>query len=258
VSITTRPVEAVAPPAARRLRVLNVGVGVVHLAQAALMLALSNDLALPVTAAFLADDPVVARSAPPEVLFEVPIGPAVAVFLLLAAADHLAVALPGVRRWYEHHLGRGANYARWFEYSVSASLMIALIALFTGIRDVAALIGLVGANTAMIWFGLLMERHQSPPRPDWSAFAFGTVAGLVPWIAIGVYVAGGATPPGFVYAIVGFQGAFFASFGLNQYLQYKGAGRWRDYLFGERAYIWLSLGAKSLLAWLIFANVLRT
>lgn len=254
--------DRVAPPpgtAAQfaRLRRFNVAVGAAHAAQAAVMLVLSNDLALPVTATFLTGDPITAGTAAPRVLFEVPVGAAVAVFLLLAALDHLAVALPGVVTWYEANLARGVNYARWIEYSVSASLMIVLIAMLTGIWDVAALIGLVGVNAAMIWFGLLMERHQRPGRPDWSAFALGTLAGLAPWVAIGVYLAGAATPPGFVYAIFGFQFAFFAGFGLNQYLQYRAVGRWRDYLVGERSYVWLSLGAKSLLAWLIFANVLR-
>jgi heliorhodopsin len=35
-------------------------------------------------------------------------------------------------------------------------------------------------------------------------------------------------------------------------------GRWRDYVHGDVVYIALRLTAKSLLAWLIFANVLRT
>lgn len=240
-----------------RLRRFNAAVGAAHLAQAAVMLVLSNDLALPVTAAFLTGDPITAGTAAPRVLFDVPVGAAVAVFLLLAAVDHLAVALPGAVTWYEANLARGVNYARWIEYSVSASLMIVLIAMLTGIWDVAALIGLVGVNAAMIWFGLLMERNQRPGRPDWSAFVFGALAGLVPWVAISVYLVGAATPPGFVYAIFGLQFAFFAGFGLNQYLQYRAVGRWRDHLVGERSYIWLSLGAKSLLAWLIFANVLR-
>ena len=39
-------------------------------------------------------------------------------------------------------------------------------------------------------------------------------------------------------------------------LQYKKIGPWRDYLFGEAAYVLLSLTAKSLLAWLVFANTL--
>jgi hypothetical protein len=48
----------------------------------------------------------------------------------------------------------------------------------------------------------------------------------------------------------------FNCFAVNQLLQYRRAGRWADYLFGERIYVWLSLGAKSALAWQIFANVL--
>jgi hypothetical protein len=50
----------------------------------------------------------------------------------------------------------------------------------------------------------------------------------------------------------------FTAFGLNQALQYRQVARWRSYLFGEAAYVVLSLAAKSLLAWLIYANVLRT
>jgi hypothetical protein len=41
------------------------------------------------------------------------------------------------------------------------------------------------------------------------------------------------------------------------YLQYKRIGKWADYLYGERMYIWLSLIAKSLLAWQVFAGTLR-
>ena len=104
----------------RALRRLNVVVGLAHLAQAGLMLALSNDLALPVTAAFLPGDPVTARDVSTDVLFEVPVGAAVAIFLLLAAVDHLGVAVAGPNRWYEANLQRGVNYARWIEYSVSA------------------------------------------------------------------------------------------------------------------------------------------
>ncbi|MEK8110411.1 heliorhodopsin HeR [Micromonospora sp. M12] len=116
----------------------------------------------------------------PEVAFRVAIGPAVAVFLLLAALDHFVTAAPGVHRWYERNLDRRTNYARWIEYSVSASIMIVLIGLLVGIRDLAAVIGIFAANTAMILFGLLMERQQTPGRADWSAFWFGSLVGLAP------------------------------------------------------------------------------
>jgi Heliorhodopsin len=236
----------------------NLVVGLVHLAQAAAMIALSNDLTFPITAAFLTGDPVTTRGLPPtEVVFDLPIGPTVAFFLLLAAADHLLVALPPVRRWYEANLRRERNPARWIEYSLSASVMLILIATLSGIWDLAAVIGLFAANSAMILFGWLQEKDHDPGG-DMTAFWFGTIIGLVPWMVIGAYLLSGDDAPGFVYGIFVSLFVLFSTFGVNQWLQYRQVGRWRDYLFGERAYIVLSLVAKSLLAWQIFANVLRS
>ena len=242
------------------LRVANVVVGLVLAAEASAVLILSNALSLPVTASYLRSDPVLAqRAAPSQVLFTVPVGVAVAIFLLLAAIDHFVVAAPRIHCWYERNLDARVNYARWIEYSLSASLMIVLIAMFVGVRDVAALLGIFAANSAMILFGLLMERYEKPGAADWSAFWFGSVVGAAPWIAIGIYLLGGSShPPSFVYVIIGVELVLFFSFALNMALQYRQVGRWRDYLFGESVYIALSLGAKSLLAWLIFANVLRS
>ena len=63
--------------------------------------------------------------------------------------------------------------------------------------------------------------------------------------------------PDFVYGIVISLFLFFNSFAINMWLQYRKVGRWKDYLFGERMYIVLSLVAKSLLAWQIFFGTLR-
>lgn len=243
----------------RRLRLFNVVVGVLLAAQAGFMLLAGNDLALPVSASYLRTDPVESTSPTlPETVFSLRIGVTVAVFLLLAALDHLIVAAPGVHHWYERGLTRRANYARWVEYSVSASIMIVLIGMFVGIRDLAAVMGIFAASTAMILFGLLMERQQRPGAADWSAFWFGSLVGLVPWAAVAVYVTQPPTVPGFVYAIVVTQFLLFFSFAGNMALQYARIGRWRDYVHGEVVYVVLSLTAKSLLAWLIFANVLRS
>ena len=65
-----------------------------------------------------------------------------------------------------------------------------------------------------------------------------------------------ASPPGFVYGIVVTIFALFNSFAWVQWKQYQAKGKWADYLRGERAYIVLSLVAKSLLAWQVFANTL--
>jgi hypothetical protein len=50
---------------------------------------------------------------------------------------------------------------------------------------------------------------------------------------------------------------FFSSFAVNMYLQYKKKGAWANYLYGERAYMILSLVAKTVLAWQVFAGALR-
>lgn len=194
-------------------------------------------------------------------LFEVPYGPAVAAFLLLASADHLLMAAPGVNRWYEANLDRGANYARWIEYSVSASIMIVLIAMLTGITSVYALIGLFAANAAMILFGLLMERENPlGERVRWLPFWFGSIVGAAPWMAIAVAIIGAQTEsegvPTFVFAIFVSLFVLFNSFAVNMALQYRRVGPWRDYRFGEAGYIVLSLTAKSALAWQVFGGTL--
>ncbi len=88
---------------------------------------------------------------------------------------------------------------------------------------------------------------------------FGCWAGIIPWIAIVVFVVApglNVSPPGFVYAIIVSLFIFFMIFAVNMFLQYKKVGPWRDYLFGEKVYIILSLTAKALLAWQVFASVL--
>lgn len=246
------------PPA--RLRVANLVVGAAHLAQAVLVLVLASDFAIPVEARYQTGAPGSGSFTDPETLFEVVFAPWIAAFLLLAAADHLLMAAPGVNGWYERNLRRGLNVARWAEYSVSSTVMILLIALLTGITGVYALVAIAGANAAMILFGWVGER-TSPDRSrtDWLPFAFGCVAGAVPWICITIAIAGAeanGSVPGFVYGIYVSLFVLFNCFALNYVLQYRGRGPWRDYRFGEAVYVGLSLVAKSALAWQVYAGAL--
>lgn len=233
------------------------------LIQAAAILALSNGFAIPVVGEFATGPPGGSETPVRTELFDVPYGPVVAVFLLLAAADHLLVASPWLIGWYERNLDRGANYARWIEYSVSASVMVVLIAMLTGITGVYALIGLFLANAAMILFGLVMEWiNPIGERVRWLPFWFGCIVGAAPWIAIAVAVAGSQIEstgvPTFVFVIFVSLFVLFNSFAVNMALQYRRVGPWRDYRFGEVGYIFLSLTAKSALAWQVFGGTLAT
>ena len=244
-------------PAGPRLRRYNAIMGSLHGVQAVAILLLTTAFALPVTATFLEGPPGTAPAAP-RTLFEIRTGWAIAAFFLLSASAHAILTLPRVNGWYNRNLARQRNDARWIEYSLSSSIMIVLIAQLTGISDVAALIAIFGVNTAMILFGLVQE-HYARPGGSLLPFWLGCIAGAVPWLAIVVYAASpglAANPPAFVDVIIISLFVFFNCFAVNMWLQYRKVGRWNDYLYGESVYILLSLVAKSLLAWQIFAGTL--
>lgn len=75
--------------------------------------------------------------------------------------------------------------------------------------------------------------------------------------AAGNYGPEEAKIPTFVYWIYVSIFVFFNCFAINMVLQYLKVGKWKHYIYGERAYIILSLVAKSALAWRVFAGTLR-
>ena len=246
----------------------NAALAVMHGAQFAVMLALSLAqepmASWPIVSSYLTFDPGT-RTLLPETrtLFELPIGPVVASFFAMSAIAHLFVAFPA-RGWYERRLARQQNPARWIEYAFSSSVMIVVIAMLTGIREVGTLIAIVGANAVMNLFGWSMEAaNEGRDRPQWLHYFFGCVAGIVPWLVISVALltgltAPGAAPiPGFVIAIYVSLFVSFNIFAFNMVFQFLRIGRWRDYLYGERAYMFLSLFAKTLLAWQVWSGTLR-
>lgn len=251
----TAPVE---PGRLAGLRRYNIIVGLILVAQAVAVVALSNDFTLPITAAYL-EGPPGTTPGDPVTLLNTPIGLAVAGFLALSGLALLIVATLWFRG-YAADLARQRNRARWVEYALTSSMMIVLIAQITGLTDAAALAAIFAVNAGMIFFGWLQEDYEQPGG-GFLPFIFGCIVGIAPWLIIGFYViAPGSTssaePPAFVYGIIASLFLFFNVFALNQYLQYRQVGRWADYLFGERAYITLSLVAKSLLAWQVFAGTL--
>ena len=242
-----------------KLRIWNIAVGLILAVQAILIAVLTNSFSLPVTATFMQGPPGTA----PELhhLFNISTGWGCFAFLAISAGALLIIASPAVFPWYKSNLLQSRNYARWIEYFFSASIMIVLISQITGISDIAALMAIFGINACMILFGALQEKYEEPGRPSWLPFWFGAFGGIIPWIAIVIYVwAPGldVSPPGFVYGIVASLFVFFNCFAVNMVLQYKKVGPWRDYLYGEKVYILLSLTAKALLAWQVFFPVLMS
>jgi hypothetical protein len=206
------------------------------------------------------DKPVLASGT--QTIFELNLAYLVVAFFLLSAIAHLFVATV-YRKRYKANLKLGINKARWVEYAMSASTMMVGIALLSGIYDLGSLVMIFGLTAIMNLMGLVMEVYnQGREKVSWLAYNIGAFAGILPWVVIGIYFWAGDTYgageiPTFVYYIYGSIFLFFNSFAINMVLQYKKVGKWRDYLYGERAYIILSLLAKSVLAWQVFAGTLR-
>lgn len=195
---------------------------------------------------------------PTDTLFELPFLPLTASFLLISGIFHFIIAFP-YKDKYVSDLKKGINKLRWYEYAISSSLMIVLISSLFGVRDIAVFVLIALANAAMNLFGLDMEllnsgENKTEKKTNWLPFIFGSVIGIAPWLAIVFYI--GVNPnldavPGFVWAILVTYFLAFNTFPVNMYLQYKGIGKFKNYLYGERGYIVLSLVAKTILTWLV-------
>jgi hypothetical protein len=197
----------------------------------------------------------------PILLFSTNVSYTIALFLGLSAFFHFFVSSKQIFPKYAQGLKENKNIFRWVEYSLSSSVMIFVIAQLNGISDYAALLAIFGVNVSMILFGWLQEQYTKPGDGQWLPFIFGCIAGIIPWIIIVIQLfspsgPAGISAPGFVYGIVISLFLFFNCFAWVQYKQYQAKGKWANYLRGEKAYIILSLVAKSLLAWQIFAGTL--
>ncbi len=245
------------------LKKMNVLAGCLHLVSFVAILLLANDFSLPVRATYLTEAPGTGNFSNPINLFNLNIGYMVAGFMALSAFFHFFVSSPQVFPKYVDGLTRHINVYRWVEYSLSSSIMIVVIMQLNGVSDYIALLAIFGVNASMILFGWLQERYTTPGNGDLRPFWFGCIAGAIPWIAIAVNMfspkgPSSTTVPGFVYGIVVSLFVLFNCFAIVQWLQYRGKGKWADYLYGERRYIILSFVAKSLLAWQVFAGALAS
>lgn len=246
----------------------NVVLAGLHFVQGVAILILSTSNTLPVNTSFLSLDTLASQSGNPVLvsasrhLFDINVAYLVALFFFISAAAHLIIATV-CRKTYESNLKKGINKARWYEYSVSASVMMVSIALLSGVYDLSTLLAIFALDFIMNMMGLAMEIYNhNAKKTSWFSYIIGCVAGIVPWIILAIYFYGATAfgsgqVPTFVYWIYASMFVFFSSFAVNMFLQYKKVGKWADYLYGERVYMILSLVAKSALAWQIFFGSLR-
>lgn len=246
----------------KSLRKFNFIMAGLHAVQGIAVVLLSTAFSLPVTGAYLRFNAATQHLEPASTtLFNLQLAWLVAAFFFLSAVAHLTVATI-YNRNYNNDLKIGINKARWVEYSLSATLMMVAIGMLVGIYDAGSLVMLFALVSIMNLMGLVMEVHnQTTKKTNWLSYLVGCWAGLVPWAVVAFYMwlgaSQGSRAPTFVYWIFVSIFVFFSCFAVNMILQYKKVGPWKNYLYGERVYIILSLVAKSLLAWQVFAGTLR-
>ncbi len=253
----------------QKLKRFNLIMGAFHLIQGIIMLFLAtsviqkiSEFQPTITQFFLKFNPITkSLETSSRELFQLPFGIMVASFLLISALAHGIIYLNS--NMYFNDLQKGINKFRWFEYALSSSIMIVLISTLFGIYDIASLILIFCVNASMNLFGLVMEQLNSGTEKttvNWGPFIWGSIAGIAPWIAVFLYMFGTGNfdmVPWFVWAIVGTYFVAFNTFPVNMILQYKRIGKWKDYFYGERTYIVLSLVAKSILAWLVLFGAMQ-
>ena len=260
---------AKSPISFKYLKRFNTAAGILHLVQGIIMLVLglqlewSRDIyTFYMKLNIVTTDTTVITAVPdPQIFFSIGyLGVILASFPLISAIAHFVIAYPKNKN-YNENLKNGMNPYRWYEYAFSSSIMIVLISLFLGIWDFWSLVMIFVLNAMMIMFGYLMEViNQKTEKTSWSAFILGSISGFTPWVVLYAYFIAavnsvGLEVPTFVYMILLIYFFLFNIFAINMVLQYKGVGRWKDYLYGERFYIILSFVAKTILAWLVFIGI---
>jgi hypothetical protein len=81
-------------------------------------------------------------------------------FFLITAIFHLYYYLTS-ETTYKHMIETSNNYIRWIEYSISSTIMLLIIALSSGVKDINIYALLMVTNIAMISQGQLVEKAVS-------------------------------------------------------------------------------------------------
>lgn len=193
---------------------------------------------------------------------------AIVLFYAVTAFTHLVYA-NFWRTGYLNAIDEKHNPVRWIEYSVSATVMIYIVCLTVGVRDVTALIPILGANIGTMYSGYIAEEairkydFETALRSiilGWvlQIFIFATIfmkfihtLGDVGSIVDGITGEKKYKIPGFVYFVIIPTFLYYTSFGVIAILWYMNAKRTYEitgtlpsFEGTEKWYLYLSLFSK--------------
>ena len=206
-------------------------------------------------------------------------GAVFAFFLLSFSFQFFPIVIPQINKifanlLYEYYV----QPFRWCEYSVSASLMAMIFAVLNGTQDIFLVVSMFFLFFATMFFGLIQELFISakikyiPDMPVYVAF-LPFVCGCVTFsITAAVFLRqfqlainhSPQSPPQWVFGIYSSQFILLMSFAIVQFVEhvymfmnYKKPKKCETYAVrAEFAYTTLSLLAKSILCWVLYANAM--
>ena len=266
----------------QQLQIFSIVTALAHAGQASAILAFRKDYKIPTYYSLLAwpnrDNPVQSFTPFKVTTGSVSLEGCIAAFFFLSFAfQFLTVTL--FWNTYSYLLRyRFMQPFRFVEYAFSAGLMTIIFGLLVGIQQTDFLVVLYSGMATVMLLGLLQE--YMPYFKTLAADNFTILEFLLPhfigWILflsiVFVFISrfslivnhSLSKPPVWVYGMYASQFVVFGSFGLNQLIQqfrlYKHIREEkkcaRIAVQHEAVYVILSLAAKSVLAWLLYVNML--
>lgn len=171
----------------------------------------------------------------------------IAGFFAITAGFHLLYAF-NPSNIYLAAVENGNNYLRWLEYAMSATIMIVIIAILSGVKDVKTVFLIATSAIGMIATGQWFETSAGNAR--WIPIIVGFL--LLGGILLTIYTsfqqrlkeaeAAGFELPNWLSSVIIVTFVFYACFGFVPIINVLFGGMYRKY---EYAYLTLSLASKA-------------
>jgi hypothetical protein len=253
----------------KKLKWLNVALFALHIASAIFIFSRLGDISPRFTSM-----PVLAKTVVGEEkqLFVANLPVLICAFFLLTSMFHLFYAFSPS---YARTLEKGSNPLRWVEYSITATLMVVILALSANLQTFTTLVALAAASFAVMLIGGVVEQLIAKPDGErlslakWLTFVAWALQLAIFFVVGFVFVntirdvnnkllseAATQTIPKWVYFILLSELCFFSLFGVVQLVQLRNVEKHGsvDFTRYEVGYHLLSLFAKLTLGWVFFAG----
>lgn len=226
---------------------------------AVLAVVLMKDTSYQLTLGHLTKDALASQNGPTvlapasRILLEVPLRVLVSVVLGISA---LGMLLMGTRfkAANEKAVKKNVVPARWIYFAVTFALMTEVLALLSGINDLAILkliAGVVVAAKLLDWHSEQMNKGAK--KPTWFTFGLSALLNALPWLVIlvsviGTTVFGMERLAWYVYALYAAALGSLIALALNMRNQFRRTGKSKDYVFIDRNYLLIDLLSKAAFA----------